>query len=327
MATAPADVDRAAVRDAVAGRPRSGSSPRARFTRQVFPYAMAAPAVLAVAILVGIPILFNVYLGFTDTSGFTGLDRYSWTGFENYGDFLSDPTYQSAFVLTLVWTGANLLLQVSVGMMFALILHSTSQRLARLIQPLWILPWVLPSVSMFFVWKMLYDPVFGGLNGIIDTFGLASTHGLLATPSSALWGVVIAGVWKGFPFYMLVFYAGLQAVPQDLYDAARVDGANRAQVFRFIELPELRLITLTVSILGFVWTFNWFTPIYILTQGGPGDATLTMPLYVYQTAIKRFELGLSAAAANGLLLVVTVAFVLLQRRQRSSLGSDRRLAR
>ncbi len=302
---------------AVATR-RQRAAWRYRLSRALAPYMMVGPAIIGIALVLGFPILFNAYVSFTDTSGYTGLGHHDWVGLGNYQYIFSDPDFQSALQLTFLWTFANLVGQLGLGLLLALILHDGPLRLAKVVQPLWLLPWFLPSVSIFFVWQMMYDPTFGALQHILGHVGIASLNGVLSDPTWSIWGIIVAGVWKGFPFYMVAFYSGLQAVSQDVYDAARVDGASRLRVLRHIELPELRGILATVGILGFMWIFNWFTPIYIMTQGGPGSASMTVAIYMYEQAMREFFFGVAASAGSVLLAIVVVLFgvvLVVQRRQ------------
>jgi multiple sugar transport system permease protein len=196
-------------------------------------------------------------------------------------------------------------------MLLALILHELPIAWSRILQPLWLIPWVLPSVSVFYVWRLYFNPLVGPVQRFAERIGLVDTP-ILADPDLAMWGIVAASLWKGFPFYMVVFYSALQAVPQELYDAARVDGANRTRVFWTVERPAILTVAIPTSILGFVWIFNAFTPIFAMTEGGPGSATTTVGIYIYFEALRGFRYNTAAAAATGLIMVVVVFFVLYQ---------------
>jgi multiple sugar transport system permease protein len=149
---------------------------------------------------------------------------------------------------------------------------------------------------------MLLHPDVGTLGSFLADLG--ADRPVLADPGLAIWGVILAAAWKGFPFYMLLIYSGLTSVPQDLYDAARTDGAGRWRLFRDIELPEIMPVIVIAAIVGFVGTFNWLVPILIMTEGGPGGATTTLGIYIYQEGLKAFRIANSAAASAALLLVV-----------------------
>jgi multiple sugar transport system permease protein len=201
-------------------------------------------------------------------------------------------------------------------LVLALILQDAPSRLSKFFQPIWLIPWVVPAVAAFYAWRLLYHPQVGQIHEWLAGAGIIETA-VLADPVNAIWGIITAAVWKGFPFYMVVFYSGLQAVPVDLYDAARTDGANRWQVFRHIELPELAIIAAPAAVLGFIWIFNWFAPIYVMTEGGPGGATTTIAYYIFEEALRRFRFGTSAVAGTALIFLVSALFLvasLLRRR-------------
>jgi multiple sugar transport system permease protein len=275
---------------------------------------MVGPTILVVLIILGLPVLYNIYLSITDASALTGLTDLDFVGLSNYENVLQDPRFQRAFQLTIVWTIANLALQLALGMALALLLHAARGRLGAAVRVLWVLPWLLPAASAFYVWRLMYQPQVGPLGQLFTELGLARP--ILGDPSLAMVGVIIAAAWKGFPFYMLMFYSGLASVPQDLYDAARVDGAGRWRVFRDIELPEIRPIVGLAAILGFVWIFNWMTPLLIMTEGGPGGATTTLGLWVYFEALRGFRLSNAAVGSTVLVVIVLLIFLTLYLRRR-----------
>jgi multiple sugar transport system permease protein len=167
---------------------------------------------------------------------------------------------------------------------------------------------VLPAVSVFYVWRLYFNPQIGPIQRFFERIGLVDSP-MLADPTLALWAVILAGLWKGFPFYMIVFYSALQSVPQDLYDAARVDGANRARIFWSVERPEILSVAAPACVLGFIWIFNWFTPIFAMTEGGPGDATRIVGIYIYDEALRGFRYNTAAAASTSLIGLVIVFFL------------------
>jgi len=261
--------------------------------------------------ILGIPVGYNVYIGFTDASAFTGLMNPTWVGLDNYRWVYSDPFFWDSVRRTMSWTVSNLVLQVAFGMFLALILHELPMAWSRILQPLWLIPWVLPAVSVFYVWRLYFNPLIGPIQRLAERIGIVDSS-ILDDPDLAMWGIVAASVWKGFPFYMVVFYSALQAVPQELYDAARVDGANRVRVFWTVERPAIIMVAIPASILGFVWIFNAFTPIFAMTEGGPGSATTTVGLYIYFEALRGFRYNTAAAAATGLIMIVVAFFVIYQ---------------
>jgi multiple sugar transport system permease protein len=277
---------------------------------------MVAPAVAVVLVVMGFPVVYNLYLSLTNASALTGVHDPDFVGVRNYEVVFRDPRFQRALGLTFVWTIANLALQLLLGLALALLLHDTRGRLGTALRALWVLPWLLPAASAFYVWRLLYDPNVGQLGMILSEFGV--TRNVIGDPGAALWAVIVAGAWKGYPFYMLMFYSGLASVDRDLYDAARVDGAGRFTVLRHIELPEIRSIVALAAVLGFVWIFNWMTPLLVMTEGGPGGATTTLGVYIWLEAIRGFRLSNAAVASTVLVVIVLAIFagLYLVRRQR-----------
>jgi multiple sugar transport system permease protein len=155
----------------------------------------------------------------------------------------------------------------------------------------------------------MFSPDVGQLGSLLSVVGVS--RNIIGDPGLALWAVIVAGTWKGYPFYMLMFASALTSVSTDLYDAARVDGAGRLRVFWNIELPAIRPVVGLAAILGFVWIFNWMTPLLVMTEGGPGGATTTVGVYIYQEAIRSFRLANAAVASTVLVGVVLIVFAIL----------------
>jgi ABC-type sugar transport system permease subunit len=293
-------------RSQVAGGVEPHSPGRRRFSP--FPYLMSLPGFITVLLILGYPVAYNIYISFTNASAFTGLTNLEWVGLNNYRWIFEDPRFWDAVQRTLLWTFANLILQIAIGLLFALVLHSLPMRWSRVLQPIWLIPWVLPAISVFYVWRLFFNPQIGPIQIGLEKLGIVDGP-ILSDPKLAMWAVIMAGVWKGFPFYMVVFHSALQSVPQDLYDAARVDGANRWQIFWSVERPEITTVAAPAAVLGFVWIFNWFTPIFAMTEGGPGAATTTVGIYIYQEALRGFRYNTAAAASTGLVAMVCVFFL------------------
>jgi multiple sugar transport system permease protein len=292
---------------------RFNALPAARRTRRfsVFPYLMTLPGYITILVILGFPVGYNIYIGFTNASAFTGIAHPKWVGLRNYHWVFENPNFWAAVQRTLVWTVASLGLQVAVGLLLALVLHELPISWSRMLQPIWLIPWVLPAISVFYVWRLFFNPQIGPIQRFAENIGIIHSP-ILTNPRLAIWAVILAGLWKGFPFYMVVFHSALQSVPQDLYDAARVDGANRARVFWSVERPEVVTVAIPAFVLGFIWIFNWFTPIFAMTEGGPGDSTTTVSMYIYFESLRGFRYNTAAAASTGLIAVIVVFFATYQ---------------
>jgi multiple sugar transport system permease protein len=266
---------------------RTGSAP--------FGYLLVGPLVLWLVVTIVVPLAYSVYLGFTD-AGVIGTGA-NFTGLENYAKVLTDPEFRSAFGRSLIWAIGGAVVQTVLAFAAALALNQTfrGRRFART----WIiLSWIIPTIVIAILWRWMLNAGFGIVNWLLTTVGIVGEPvDFLGSASLALPTVVGINAWRWFPFLALIVLAGLSTIPNNVYDAARVDGASRWQVFRTIELPLLQPVLFVVGLLGTLWSFNIFDVIWLLTQGGPADATQTLPVLIYQRAFDGFALGEASAIA------------------------------
>lgn len=259
------------------------------------PYMYVAPAIIALLSLTFYPVTYGFYLSMTNSSG-AHLYDYSFIGLSNYIDIFSSNLDQliSITIWTLVWTITNVTLHVTLGLLFALILNRKI-RGKTMYRTLLILPWAIPAYISCLIWKGMFNYKFGAINHFLTLFGIEAIPWLTKTPY-AYFAVIITNVWLGFPFMMLTFLGGLQSIPKDLYEAAEIDGVSKWDQFRHITLPLLKPTLIPVSTLGFIWTFNMFNVIYLVTGGGPAGATDILITYVYKQAfVYPFRFGFAAA--------------------------------
>jgi multiple sugar transport system permease protein len=269
-----------------------------------FAYLYILPAFLVMGIVVYYPMLYNIVLSLFSEQVFDEPARF--IGLGNYASLLADADMYHAALLTLAWTFLLTLLQYAAGLITALLLDSRTAA-SRALRALYILPWIVPAVVTAIAFRFMYNFDYGLINATLRSLGLGGlARAWIATPEPAFGAAIVLGVWKGFPFYMLMLLAGLQTIPRDLIDAAQIDGATPFGVLLHIKMPFLMPVTLSSLILGIIWTANYFDGIYLLTGGGPANATMTLPIYIYQTAFSSFELT-RASTASILLLVLVVA--------------------
>jgi multiple sugar transport system permease protein len=269
-----------------------------------FAYLYILPAFLVMGIVVYYPMLYNIVLSLFSEQVFDEPARF--IGLGNYAALLADAGMYNATLLTLAWTFLLTLLQYAAGLITALLLDSRAAA-SRALRALYILPWIVPAVVTAIAFRFMYNFDYGLINATLRSLGLGGlARAWIATPGTAFGAAIVLGVWKGFPFYMLMLLAGLQTIPRDLINAAQIDGATPFGVLRHIKMPFLMPVTLSSLILGIIWTANYFDGIYLLTGGGPANATMTLPIYIYQTAFSSFELT-RASTASILLLVLVVA--------------------
>ncbi len=297
---------------------RSSSSPRRR--RRPSPaYAFVGLAVAYLLLFAGVPLLRGIQLSFTDTrllnpSGGRGV------GLENYRDLFGDGSAISAITLTLAYTALTVVASLVIGTLAAVLLNRAFP-LRSLARALMTLPWAVPTVAVALVFRWMYNDSNGVLNSGLRRIGL-DAQGWLTDPDRALFAVVLATVWKVTPFVMLVVLAALQSVPDELYEATRVDGADGLSTFRVIVLPAIAPTLKVVGLLMTIWSFRRFEIIWLLTGGGPAGSTNTIVIDVYREAFGNSDLGKAAAiGVVGLVLslIVTVVYLVVERRAQRQL--------
>lgn len=269
------------------------------------------PAVLVVAATTLYPLFYNLQLSTYDAP----LTRFlngdiTPVGAANYLEQLRSPVMWQALGTSLIYTCATIVLMFVGGLALAIFFNRDFPG-RNLLRAALFLPYVLPSVVAANVWRWLLDGTFGLLNHVLSVLHLIDEPIFwLGRPGTALVAVILATGWTMIPFAMLLLVAGLQSVPGDILEAAELDGAGPVRRFVKITLPLLVPVGLVVALLGFIYTFKTFDTIFIMTKGGPGDATTTLPILAYNSAFVNFDLG-QGAALNTLLLVIPVVLALV----------------
>nr|WP_240895958.1 sugar ABC transporter permease [Kineococcus siccus] len=198
-------------------------------------------------------------------------------------------------------------MQFGLGALAALVADRNTWFVRRA-RSLLIIPWVLPGVVAANIWVVFYTDR-GLVNSALSLIGLPTQQAWLANSDTAMIAVIVAAAWKGFPFYFLLLLAGLQSVPAETREAARVDGASSFQTLTRVVLPQMRAIITTSLVLGVIATSNYFDGVYLMTQGGPSQATLTLPVWLYNTAFANFDFARASALSVVILLIVLVPVV------------------
>ncbi|MFO8035251.1 MAG: sugar ABC transporter permease [Anaerolineales bacterium] len=245
------------------------------------------------------------------------------SGFENYVRLLRDPNLHNSLAQTAFWTFGSVTIQFGIGIVAAIILNETF-RGRGLARAFLLIPWAMPSVVGAFAWKWVYHAQLGLLNHILTSLHLVSHNvNWLGDPATAMIAAVITNSWRGFPFMMLMLLAGMQNIPQELYDASAVDGASFWQQLRLITLPLLKPVIFVITLLSSIWTFNNFSYIYILTGGGPAGMTEILVTYVYKNGFQFFHFGYAAALSVLLFAVVVVmSFAYIRLMSRGDVTGD-----
>jgi multiple sugar transport system permease protein len=276
-----------------------------------FGYSLLVPAAILIVVLVGVPFLNALWLSFHRK--LLGAQDAPWIGLQNYLTLLADNTFWMAVRNTFAFTAGSIGIKLVIGMAIALVLNE-----ALPIRGLWrsivMLPYAMPTLVSVLVWKWMYNDVAGVLNYLAMTSGVSDHQVLwLGDPNIAMPAVIAVNVWRGFPFFVISFLAGLQTVPQELFDAAKVDGAGVWARFQHVTLPGIMPVVAVTTLFSAILTFNDFSIIWILTQGGPGNATNVLSTLTYKIAIPGLELGKGVAVSVLMLPILVLMIVLLNR--------------
>ena len=277
----------------------------------VFGYALLMPAALLMVVLVGVPFLRALWLSFHKK--LLGLEEAPWIGLQNYNALIGDPTFWQAVQNTFVFTIGSIACKLILGLTIAIILNETLP-LRGLWRSIVMLPYAMPTLVSVLVWKWMYNDVAGVLN-YVATQARLTNHPILwlGDPNVALPAVIAVNVWRGFPFFVITILAGLQTVPQELYDAAKVDGAGVWARFRQVTVPGILPVAAVTTLFSAILTFNDFSIIWILTQGGPGNATQVLATLTYKISIPGLELG-KGVAVSVLMLPILIGLIALLNR-------------
>lgn len=275
------------------------------------------PALVPILVLSVYPLLRGIYLGFTDAR--SGLNvEYVFTGLDNYRQMLGDEMFWSSFRIGFIWTISVTVIQFTLAMGLALLLNQRlyGRGFARVMA---VVPWAMPPVVVGIMWSLIYRPDAGLLNEVLYRVGLGDlSQNWLGDFSTALPAVIVVGVWAGLPVTTVILLAGLQGVPLELQEAAAMDGASRWRRFRAITVPHLSGVIAAITTLNFIWNFNSFDLVYVLTKGGPGGRTMLPMLFAYEEAFRYGNYGYSAALGNVMVLIVLFfLFFYLRRRLRT----------
>ncbi|APU15658.1 carbohydrate ABC transporter permease [Actinoalloteichus fjordicus] len=276
---------------------------------------LAAPALLFLLALLAFPLLYNLVTSVLDVdlAGLLG-EGTPFVGAENYRAAVSEAEFWSAVGLTVVFTVSSLVLQFGIGFALAL-LFARPFPLNGLLRSLMLVAWLLPPVVSGSLFRWMLDADAGAYNAILRSLGLeALTNAWLTDTGTALAGVIFANVWIGVPFNMILLLVGLTSLDRDLYSSAALDGASVWQRFRYLTVPLMRPVAAAVLLLGLIYTFKAFDLIFVMTGGGPVDATRVLPLLAYERFFEFFRFG-EGAAITVLLLVIPLVVSLWYVRQ------------
>lgn len=287
-------------------RPAGSRPPRKPGSRAWVGGTFVAPLVIILVVLVGFPTVASLWYSFTNlTVGGAG----KFVGFANYIALFNNPSFRNALANLVLIIGVSLVIKFILGLAIASLLNRP-MRGRGIWRAVVILPWAMPGFVAFMAWRLMLDGQAGALDQILAWFGLHVDF--LASPGWARTSVVIATVWRGFPFWVIGILAAMQTIPKELYEAAEMDGASPWQRFAHITMPGIRATVSVVAVLSAIWTTNGFENVWLLTQGGPSSATMTFPVLAYLD-LTNFQLGSASAAAMITLPLFVVLILWLNR--------------
>lgn len=266
-----------------------------------------APSLLILTFIAIIPIVYSGYLSLTR---YDVLSDPVFTGLDNYTRLLNDPNFWGALRTTAVYTLIAVPLQMIIPMILAEFLARVAgPRFSSIVRSVLFVPVVASLILVGTVWQYMLAPDSGIFNVMLKAMGLSSVN-FLGNPQLALVCVALVSVWKNIGYFLVLFYAGVQDIPVEQYEAARVDGAGGFKQFLHITLPGLKPVTLLCTILATIWSFQVFDLVYSMTGGGPGGATTTIVMGIYEAGFKSFQMGYASAIAMVLLVIVLIVSII-----------------
>lgn len=286
--------------DEVLKKKRKNSS-RKMYNRGAWVYAL--PAFIPLVIFSVVPLAKGIWTAFTDLeAGLYFKPKFIW--FENFGRLLGDSLFWHSFKIGIIWAVSCTVLSLVLGFGLALLLNQ-KLRFLGLMRVLSLVPWAMPPVIVAIMWSILLNPAVGPIRGIFNFLHLPGGEtNWLADFNTAFPTVVLIGAWVGMPIITVSILAALQGIPQEIIEAAKIDGTSAVQRFRYVTLPAVRAITTALVALNIIWNFNSFGLVFVLTAGGPGGKTFMPALFVYNESFKYGNFGYAAAMGVVMMLAV-----------------------
>lgn len=278
--------------------------------KNLLPYLLLLPGIILLLCVIFLPFLQNIYYSFTDYSLLN--KNIAFVGLKNYADIFFGRDFFPALGKTLVWVVLNMTLMVLFGLLGAFILNSATLKGTIVLEVFLLIPWILPEVVTGYTWKLLLNYQTGPYYQLLEFLHLIPQgEDIFSSNMYAMLAVTFANVWRSFPLVSVMVYAKLKTLSKDQIEAAVIDGAGRARIFANIELPHIGSTLASVMTLCFVWTFNAFGIIHVMTGGGPAGATEVLPIFLQRSAFVFYNYSYSSAFAVLMILVlVAVVFVL-----------------
>lgn len=279
-------------------------------SKTLFNYFYFLPLIILILFLSIYPISYTIYISFTNFNLYHFFE-YSWVGLANYISVLTSRDFLQVLLNTAIWTLGSLAPMMAAGFLLALVLNQRDLKGRSIFFSLLLIPWAFPAFLSLIIWQGMWNWKYGIVNKILSLFGIAPIDWYDIVPMAWLM-LILTNLWLSFPYYTSVFLSALQSIPEELYLIAQLDGASRWARFRYITWPLMRRTIAFVGIGGFTFTWNNFYPIYILTGGGPGNATNILVVYAYEAAFNNGLYNLAAvySVVDAAILMVIAAIML-----------------
>jgi multiple sugar transport system permease protein len=275
---------------------------------EVFSWLMILPPMVFLIALVGYPFVYGIVLSLENRPV---AQPGTFIGLGNFITNFHDPTFWQVVQNTFVYTGAATLLKMVGGLGLALVMNQAF-RMKNLVRAVLLLPFIVPTVLSTIAWMWILDPSFSVINWLLVHGGLAERGpSWLGNPALAMFSLIVVNTWRGLPFYAITLLAGLQTIPPDLYEAATIDGAGALDRFRYVTLPLLKPVVFIVTMFSLIFTFSDFQLVYVLTRGGPANATHLFATYAFDIAMSGGQFGLGASVALAMLPPLALLIIAL----------------
>jgi multiple sugar transport system permease protein len=292
---------------------------RRRYRHEIQAYGFLGPALVLLGLLMVYPLGQVIRMSFYEVT----LRKETWVGLANYAELLKAPLLWQVLWQTVLFTVGSVVMHLVIGMGLALLLHTKiNAQIRNFLRGLLIIPWLFAPTVAGMIWVLMLSP-FGVVNGFLTTIGLLDpnvTINWLGSPATSLVSVTAMNIWRAFPFFMVMLLAGLQAIPEDVYEAADIDGTTTLQKFWYITIPALSGVIMTIVLLDSIWTFRAFDPVFVMTGGGPVNSSQVLPTMIYFDAFQRLKFGYASAEAVLMFLILFAFSVVYVRRAVREIG-------
>ncbi len=275
---------------------------------------MLTPAVALIGVFILVPMVLTIWLSFHEWSTQTGFSTAKFVGLRNFEDIFGPISvgrdFKRAYLNTAIYTCLSVAIILPLSVLLGLLVHQSRVAGGNVLRTVLFSTYMVPMIAVALVWSKLYSPTEGPINQLLSWVGIGPQP-WLSSPDTALFSIVILNVWQQIGYFTVLVIAGLTQIPSSLYEAARIDGANRIQGFFGVTLPLLRRTLLFSSVIGVINAVQVFEPVALITQGGPANATNVLTFHIRRVGIERAQGGLGSAMAVTLMLSLIVAIILI----------------